>query len=78
MSVDAFEGRLAGLVLAEIELADEAAFAAFEIPAFALADVSGDDRFTGGSLAAGSRIDVRSAVADLVGRAQADRLLPPP
>ena len=51
-SVDAFEGRLAGLVLAEVgyETTDELE-AHTELPGFALRDVSHDVRFTGGALA---------------------------
>ena len=46
ISVDQFEGRLDGLVLAEVELRDDEA----RLPALglAIADVSDEDRFSGG------------------------------
>jgi CYTH domain-containing protein len=50
-SVDVFEGPLAGIVLAEVECADDDLFADVATPPGALADVSRDDRFSGGSLA---------------------------
>jgi len=50
-SVDVFVGSLTGLVLAEIECADEAAFAAVIPPQGTIAAVTQDDRFSGGSLA---------------------------
>jgi CYTH domain-containing protein len=50
MAVDEFHGHLAGLVLAEVELeVDEPRLA---MPSFALAEVTDDDRYSGGSLAA--------------------------
>ena len=49
LSVDEFHGRLTGLVLAEIELgADDDLL---KPPEGAVADVTHDDRFSGGSLA---------------------------
>jgi CYTH domain-containing protein len=48
-SVDVFSGRFGGLVLAEIELATDADEVA--PPPLAIADVTQDDRFSGGSLA---------------------------
>ena len=50
LSVDRFEGRLAGLFLAEAEFADDAAMAAFPHPAFAVREVTDDPRYTGGEL----------------------------
>ena len=50
LSVDRFEGPLAGLFLAEAEFADDAAMAAFPDPAFALREVTDDPRYTGGEL----------------------------
>jgi CYTH domain-containing protein len=49
LSVDEFAGPLTGLVLAEIELDDDTAF--LEMPPLAVADVTAEDRFSGGSLA---------------------------
>lgn len=50
VSVDRFEGPLAGLFLAEAEFADDAAMAAFPHPPFALREVTEDPRYTGGRL----------------------------
>lgn len=50
LSVDRFEGALAGLFLAEAEFGDDAAMAAFPDPAFALREVTDDPRYTGGAL----------------------------
>lgn len=57
LSVDRFEGPLAGLFLAEAEFADDAAMAAFPQPAFAVREVTDDPRYTGGEL-------VRAGVPD--------------
>ena len=57
LSVDRFEGALAGLFLAEAEFADDAAMAAFPHPAFAVREVTEDPRYTGGEL-------VRAGVPD--------------
>lgn len=50
LSVDRFEGPVAGLFLAEAEFADDAAMAAFPDPAFAVREVTADPRYTGGEL----------------------------
>lgn len=50
LSVDRFEGALAGLFLAEAEFADDAAMAAFPDPPFAGREVTADRRYTGGEL----------------------------
>ncbi|MDP1528621.1 MAG: hypothetical protein Q8M05_04500 [Rhodoferax sp.] len=50
LSVDRFEGALAGLYLAEAEFADDAAMAAFSHPPFALREVTEEARYTGGAL----------------------------
>lgn len=55
LSVDRFEGPLAGLFLAEAEFDDDAAMAAFADPAFAVREVTADDRYTGGRLVADGR-----------------------
>lgn len=55
LSVDRFEGPLAGLFLAEAEFADDAAMAAFPPPAFAVCEVTNDPRYTGGELVARGR-----------------------
>jgi hypothetical protein len=50
LGVDAFEGPLDGLVLAEAEFETAADEATFRPPAQAIAEVTADVRFTGGSL----------------------------
>jgi len=55
--VDEFRGGLAGLLLAEFELAPGEAFGA--LPGIPAVDVTRDDRFSGGCLAAAAKADVR-------------------
>lgn len=50
-SIDVFEGRLGGLVLAEIEGQEHVDIASLPLPGFALREVTGDPQFTGGELA---------------------------
>ena len=50
LSVDRFEGALAGLFLAEAEFVDDAAMAAFPHPDFAVREVTEDPRYKGGEL----------------------------
>ena len=50
LSVDRFEGPLAGLFLAGAEFADDAAMAVFPDPVFAVREVTADPRYTGGEL----------------------------
>ena len=61
MSVDVFHDELEGLVLAEIDFGDDAVAAnEFTPPPFCVAEVTTDERFTGGRLArADSRRDAR-------------------
>src|SRR5579885_1348595 len=56
--IDVFEGELEGLILAEIEFDSAEAAEGFVIPSFALAEVTVDERFTGGRLAGASREDI--------------------
>lgn len=49
-SIDMFLGDLFGLVLAETDFETDEEMAAFETPAFALADVTNNEIFTGGQL----------------------------
>jgi CYTH domain-containing protein len=51
IAIDIFHGPLAGLILAEASFDDEDEMRAFPTPDFAAADVTHDDRYTGGSLA---------------------------
>ncbi|WP_339913041.1 hypothetical protein [uncultured Brevundimonas sp.] len=55
LSVDRFEGPLAGLFLAEVEFADDAAMAAWPDPVFAGPEVTDDLRYTGGELVRAGR-----------------------
>ena len=50
-SLDRFDGKLAGLVLAEIEQGDDEALRAIVPPAWVLREVSDDLRYQGGHLA---------------------------
>jgi CYTH domain-containing protein len=63
LAVDQFEGSLAGMVLAEVELRDDEAL----LPALglAVADVTNEDRFSGGRLAQLS-VDGAAALLDAV------------
>ena len=50
LSVDVFEGALAGLVMAEAEFPDPAAMARYPMPDFAFVEVTDDIRYSGGRL----------------------------
>jgi adenylate cyclase len=52
MSIDVFEGRHSGLILAEMELERKADVDGFVLPSFVLKDVTSDPFFTGGNLIA--------------------------
>ena len=62
LSVDEFHGRLTGLVLAEIEL--EADDSLLGLPEGAIAEVTHDDRFSGGSLASLSETGATQLLAE--------------
>ncbi len=64
LGIDVFERPLHGLVLGEAEFASEAEARAFQPPAYALAEVTADRRFTGGSLAAATREQLLAWLAD--------------
>lgn len=49
-SIDVFEGRHQGLILAEMELEHEAEVSEFVLPSFVLKEVTNDPFFTGGNL----------------------------
>ena len=51
LSVDEFQGKLAGLILAEAEFQSDEALTAFSTPAFAVREVTDDPEYTGGRLA---------------------------
>ena len=50
MSIDRFEGELAGLILAEREFETHEELAAFIAPDFCIREVTDDPRYTGGAL----------------------------
>ena len=50
LSIDVFEGRHQGLILAEMELENKSEVSEFLLPSFVLKDVTDDPFFTGGSL----------------------------
>ncbi|MCE9646764.1 MAG: hypothetical protein K8S20_12260 [Chloroflexi bacterium] len=52
LSIDIFEGRHQGLILAELEVEHKAEIHELVLPAFFLKDVTNDPFFTGGNLAA--------------------------
>ncbi len=62
--IDVFDGRLEGLILAEAEFAFAAAADALTVPPFVAAEVSADDRFTGGQLVRASREDIQSWLSE--------------
>ncbi len=66
-SVDMFLGDLFGLVLAEVSFASDAEAAAFTSPAFALADVTDNELFTGGRLSELTLSDIREEIVKAVG-----------
>ena len=62
--VDVFAPPRQGLVLAEVELATDAELAACPPPPGTVAEVTSDDRFTGGRLAVASRAELLSWLAE--------------
>lgn len=63
LGVDVFGPPLHGLVLAEAEFESDTAARAFAVPSFAVAEVTDDPRFTGGSLVAATRADLLERLA---------------
>ncbi len=61
--IDVFDGRLSGLVLAEVGADSEDELARYAVPEFAVAEVSDDRRFTGGALAAASDAEAEAIAA---------------
>jgi CYTH domain-containing protein len=59
-AIDEFKGRHAGLVLAETEIGD--GDAQVPGPEFALSEVTNDDEYSGGWLAAASREDLQRVI----------------
>ena len=58
-SIDMFLGRLFGLVLAETGFESDEEMVSFPLPAFAVADVTNDELFTGGRLSELTFADIR-------------------
>jgi CYTH domain-containing protein len=61
-SIDMFLGRLFGLVLAETGFDSDEAMDNFPLPAFALADVTNDELFTGGRLSELTFAEIQSEI----------------
>jgi CYTH domain-containing protein len=61
--IDVFDGALSGLVLAEAEFHSAVEVATLALPSFIGPEVSDDPRFTGGSLVAVSREDLKDWLA---------------
>ena len=60
VGIDEFCGPLQGLLLAEAEFDSPEAAKAFTVPEYVRAEVTGDDRFTGGRLVRASRTDLQA------------------
>ena len=64
LGIDVFLGELHGLVLAEAEFDSDEAIAEFPTPKDAVAEVTGDQRFTGGHLAVTSKAELAEQLAE--------------
>ena len=64
LGIDVFTSALHGLVLAEAEFDTDNAMLAFQPPKFVIAEVTEDQRFTGGRLATTSREQLTSWLAE--------------
>ena len=62
--IDVFAPPLHGLVLAEVEFDDDDAMLAFRPPSYALAEVTADQRFTGGRLVTTTQEQLTAWLAD--------------
>jgi len=62
--VDVFSGPLEGLLLAEAEFDSPEAAEACPVPEYVRAEVTSDDRFTGGRLVRASRTDLQAWLAE--------------
>lgn len=60
VAIDQFQGPLEGLVIAEVDFGPNGDPSSFLMPPFALAEVTDDERFTGGSLALTTRPQVKA------------------
>ena len=66
LSIDVFEGRHQGLILAEMELEKTAEAKEFVLPLFILKDVTDDEFFTGGNLIALTDEEFRQGLSQRV------------
>lgn len=64
LSIDVFERPLHGLVMADIEFSTDQAAQSFRQPPMAIAEVTDDTRFTGGSLVRAGRHDLLAWLAE--------------
>lgn len=62
-SIDIFEGRHQGLILAEMEFEGQSKLGEFALPVFALKDVTDDPFFTGGNLVTMTDEEVRQGLS---------------
>jgi CYTH domain-containing protein len=62
--IDAFEGTLEGLLLAEAEFDSAADADALTLPSFIWPEVLADNRFTGGQLVPESGEDIRASLLE--------------
>lgn len=62
--IDAYEGPLSGLILAEIEFDDDAAMNGFIPPPWTIAEVTLDSRFTGGAFISMQSEDLAGLLSD--------------
>jgi CYTH domain-containing protein len=63
-AIDVFAGKLAGLVLAEVEFENAREEESYEVPSDVVAEVTVDPRLSGGRLALTSRSDLLSLLAE--------------
>lgn len=75
LSIDVFEGRHLGLILAEMEVREKTGVTGLALPAFVLKDVTDDPFFTGGSLAEMTDEAFRQGLAQRL-RAYAEQAAP--
>jgi len=64
LGIDVFEDALAGLVLAEAEFDDDESLESFIPPREAVAEVTQDQRLTGGNLAVTTKAEIEAVLAD--------------
>lgn len=64
MSIDQFRGHLEGLVMAEVDFGSDGDPSSFPMPSFALAEVTDDERFTGGHLALTTALQVKALLEE--------------